>query len=42
MSSTQYFMFDSETWTLASDTKKRLESCEMCMVFKNNNENPLD
>ena len=22
-------MYGSETWTLASDTKKRLESCEM-------------
>ena len=25
-------MYGSETWTLASDTKKRLESCEMCFL----------
>ena len=34
-------MYGSETWTLASDTKKRLESCEMWFL-RMNDENPLD
>ena len=34
-------MYGSETWTLASDTKKRLESCEMWFL-RRMIKNPLD